>query len=593
MASPSHFFDPFRTPPSVIKAPNSPGKTPMLVGGLGTISAKSNAKNSIKFIVHSSDPSTQPTLTLDITGASCVLSKRDNDSVPDQEVADCKFPKGKASAYLNVASKKDPTVYWISVDRSNARFRYGQHFTNVSMTFLQKDFGNDHKWMDNLRITDIVQDGKDIPNDDIRHNDLPVTVDLPPLVVTDQQISLEALESYSHTTIANLPATCQTLYHNVAGPNITVESPTFPQLPEAIEQSLKDPNKVCGKMLAEKKKIEPWITDKELYLRITVGDNLANSPGIPYVMEIWPPGHESPIHDHGDASAVIKVLYGNIDCTWYDNLQEDVVPRPLGPAVQLTKGDVTWLGKKQFQVHKLQNNYKTEGIDAGPSSVCSFALCGMGGIGKTEMAVEYAYARQSKYDAILLVTEEGKSILSEQFARIATVLNIEDHTVSCEIVKGWLSNPVRSYDVAASAENEATWLLIIFDNADDPSVLEDFWPSTGSGSVLITSRDSVAKNQILTANKGVDVQPFSPPDAVRFLDTLTRKIPNAGQVEDAAEVADGLGGLPLLITQMAGVMARLRLSYSDCLALLDDSGIEQIGSTGMIMSTTEQVYWIF
>ncbi|KAM3551234.1 hypothetical protein MY1884_007826 [Beauveria asiatica] len=547
MASPSHFFDPFRTPPSVITAPNSPGKTPMLVGGLGTISAKSNAKNSIKFIVHSSDPSTQPTLTLDITGASCVLSKRDNDSVPDQKVADCKFPKGEASAYLNVASKKDPTVYWISVDRSNARFR---------------------------------------------HNDLPVTVDLPPLVVTDQQISLEALESYSHTTIANLPATCQTLYHNVAGPNITVESPTFPQLPEAIEQSLKDPNKVCGKMLAEKKKLEPWITDKELYLRITVGDNLANSPGIPYVMEIWPPGHESPIHDHGDASAVIKVLYGNIDCTWYDNLQEDVVPRPLGPAVQLTKGNVTWLGKKQFQVHKLQNNYKTEGIDAGPSSVCSFALCGMGGIGKTEMAVEYVYARQSKYDAILLVTEEGKSILSEQFARIATVLNIEDHTVSCEIVKGWLSNPVRSYDVAASAENEATWLLI-FDNADDPSVLEDFWPSTGSGSVLITSRDSVAKNQILTANKGVDVQPFSPPDAVRFLDTLTRKIPNAGQVEDAAEVADGLGGLPLLITQMAGVMARLRLSYSDCLALLDDSGIEQIGSTGMIMSTTEQVYSIF
>ncbi|KAM3476171.1 hypothetical protein MY8738_007067 [Beauveria namnaoensis] len=236
-----------------------------------------------------------------------------------------------------------------------------------------------------------------------------------------------------------------------------------------------------------------------------------------------------------------------------------------------------------------------EGIDTGPSSVRSFALCGMGGIGKTEIAVEYAYARQSKYDAIFFVTADGKTILSEQFARIATVLNIEDQsntkdlTVSCEIVKGWLSNPVRSYDVAASAENEASWLLI-FDKADDPSVLEDFWPSTGSGSVLITSRDSVAKNQIFTANKGIDLQPLSPPDAVRFLDTLAQKIPNAGQVEDAAEVADRLGGLPLLITQMAGVMARLRLSYSDCLALLDDSGIEQIGSTGMIMSTPEQVY---
>ncbi|EGX95344.1 NB-ARC and TPR domain protein [Cordyceps militaris CM01] len=238
---------------------------------------------------------------------------------------------------------------------------------------------------------------------------------------------------------------------------------------------------------------------------------------------------------------------------------------------------------------------KQEVIDAGPFSVRSFALCGMGGIGKTEIAVEYAYARQSKYDAIFFVTADGKTILSEQFARIATVLNIEDQsntkdlTVSCEIVKGWLSNPVRSYDIAVSAENEASWLLI-FDNADDPSVLEDFWPSTGSGSVLITSRDSVAKNQIFTANKGIDLEPFSPPDAVRFLDTLAQKIPNAGQIEDAAQVADRLGGLPLLITQMAGVMARLRLSYSDCLSLLDNSGIEQIGSTGLAMSTPEQVY---
>ena len=76
-------------------------------------------------------------------------------------------------------------------------------------------------------------------------------------------------------------------------------------------------------------------------------------------MEIWPPGHMSPIHDHGRASAVIKVLYGSIDCSWYDAVQAHREPEQIGKSVKLSKGDVTWLGDEQYQVHKLQNNYKT------------------------------------------------------------------------------------------------------------------------------------------------------------------------------------------------------------------------------------------
>lgn len=76
-------------------------------------------------------------------------------------------------------------------------------------------------------------------------------------------------------------------------------------------------------------------------------------------MEIWPPGHFSPVHDHGKASAVIKVLYGSIDCTWFDALQEDRTPIPLGQTTRLSKGDVTWLGEKQYQIHQLKNNCKT------------------------------------------------------------------------------------------------------------------------------------------------------------------------------------------------------------------------------------------
>jgi hypothetical protein len=230
-------------------------------------------------------------------------------------------------------------------------------------------------------------------------------------------------------------------------------------------------------------------------------------------------------------------------------------------------------------------------------SLRSFALCGMGGIGKTQIAVEYAYSRMSKFDAIFFITADGKSVLSEEFARIAVQLGLEDQsdandiTVSCEIVKGWLSNPVRYYNNPPSPENEASWLLI-FDNVDDLDVLEDFWPTMGSGAVLLTSRDSLAKNRIYTANNGIDLKPFPAADAFQFLKTLSRSPLKPTQEKYAAEMADRLGGLPLLITQMAGVMDRLRLSYSDFIELYNASGIEQISMTDTNMSTPQQVYSI-
>ncbi|KAJ8125977.1 hypothetical protein O1611_g7661 [Lasiodiplodia mahajangana] len=236
-------------------------------------------------------------------------------------------------------------------------------------------------------------------------------------------------------------------------------------------------------------------------------------------------------------------------------------------------------------------------VNFGEGSLRSFALCGMGGMGKTQIAVEYAYSRRPQFDAIFFITADGKAVLSEEFAQIARQLGLEDEseandlTVSMEIVKGWLSNPVRSYDTPPSATNEVSWLLI-FDNVDDLDVLAEFWPTTGSGAVLITSRDSLAKNHIYTANSGIDLPPFPVQDAVKFLNILTKRSPHPTQDQNAAEVVQKLGCLPLLITQMAGVMARLGLSYSDFLELCNTSGIEQISMTGTALSTPQQVYSI-
>ena len=54
------------------------------------------------------------------------------------------------------------------------------------------------------------------------------------------------------------------------------------------------------------------MSPRQCYVRVSVGLPCGTSPGIPYVMEIWPPGHFSPIHNHGNAFGVVRLLHGSI-----------------------------------------------------------------------------------------------------------------------------------------------------------------------------------------------------------------------------------------------------------------------------------------
>ncbi|KAG5789183.1 hypothetical protein H9Q69_011764 [Fusarium xylarioides] len=392
MADPSHFADPFWEPQHQIpveldtQPQVSPFKPANLlhsissswrttavgidfaVGGLGTIAAKADSpKESVTFTIRPEKRKEQPTLKLEITKTDCVLSKKDKDA--DKFVAYKEkltfepgedrnkfpdfvmFPKGKTSALLDTLTKK--ATYWISVDRSNARIRYGQSPINNSMTFMEIQFNKEKAaWMDNLVSTEVDQDDSPISNEDIKYKRHPVTVDLPPVVIPESEMTLDILERMTAMTFANLPQACQKLYHNISGAKITARPDFFDKLPETIDASCRDENKYCGAILKQK---DTFKDPTETYLRITIGDNLADSPGIPYVMEIWPPNHKSPIHQHGEASAVIRVLSGKIQVSWFDKVEEGSPSQLIGNPVILEEGQVTWLSKNQYQVHQLEN----------------------------------------------------------------------------------------------------------------------------------------------------------------------------------------------------------------------------------------------
>lgn len=207
-----------------------------------------------------------------------------------------------------------------------------------------------------------------------------------------------------------------------------------------------------------------------------------------------------------------------------------------------------------------------------------FALCGMGGIGKTDLAVEYAHSRRASFDAVFWLEAGGKSQLASDFGLIATQLGLQTEEESdslesnIEIAKAWLVGPPKGRRPLVNRRQEQKgprWMLI-FDNADNLDIISPYVPSSGNGVMLVTSRDPFAKDHFFYG-AGVDIEPLADDDAATL---LRRLVTNASNTEDglssdedeqnaSVELAAYFGSLPLAMTQMAGVIRRRSLSIRE------------------------------
>lgn len=220
--------------------------------------------------------------------------------------------------------------------------------------------------------------------------------------------------------------------------------------------------------------------------------------------------------------------------------------------------------------------------ETGGPELRQFALCGLGGMGKTEIALEFAHRHQHSFDAVFWVCADEPAKLDECYLNMSVKLGLEsaeeatNQVVSRSLVKGWLANPVRgdskiTEDISSTVPGEhlASW-LIIFDNADDPKLLGDYW-SEGPGSVLVTSRDPLAKRLFSSRSSGMDLEPLSEVDG----GTLFLKLAKSDEIDTghAAKMAQTmsklLAGLPLAISQMAGITRRHNLDLAELLSLYE------------------------
>lgn len=237
--------------------------------------------------------------------------------------------------------------YWVSIDAQNKRIFAGVGEARIENVLYRYEFQT------KTILESLCNCTLSVGATPTRLLRDPIMKVVPLIVRPTDDLTIDEIAGGAIVAKSHLSPVAQKLFDCVSGKNFILDGPDFPEFSQAIERSIADPNGWCYKRLAEKSR--EFDKDKpnllETYLRITIGENNGESPGIPYVMEIWPPQHYSPIHNHGGANAIIRVLHGKINVSLYPYLGT-VEPFALADFV---KDDVTWLSPTLNQVHKLLN----------------------------------------------------------------------------------------------------------------------------------------------------------------------------------------------------------------------------------------------
>jgi tetratricopeptide (TPR) repeat protein len=242
---------------------------------------------------------------------------------------------------------------------------------------------------------------------------------------------------------------------------------------------------------------------------------------------------------------------------------------PCGPPFRVPPRNPNFAGRKE-----LLRDLHAALASGGPAALTQ-AMRGLGGVGKTQLAMEYAHRHAAEYAIVWWLRAEEPTQLASDYAALAGPLGIpesQDTKETCIAVRDRL-------------RQTGNWLLV-FDNATAPGAIREYLPPAATGQVIITSRHPHWKDFA----QPLDVHVFTPEES---LDFLNRRL--AGAIEaEARLLAETLGHLPLALDQAAAYIEEAGETIAGYIDLFKKCGAEILkrGRPGQDYPETVATTWL-
>src|SRR6266567_3242893 len=202
------------------------------------------------------------------------------------------------------------------------------------------------------------------------------------------------------------------------------------------------------------------------------------------------------------------------------------------------------------------------------------AIKGMGGVGKTQIAIEYAYRshEQERYTHTLWINAASEEAILASFVTLTDFLPTDvsnGETDQCKLVAAiirWLE------------QHAQPWLLI-FDNADDLSLIPSYLPSRGNGSILLTTR----ANAVGALASSVEVDCLGLTEGTQLLLRRAQRFVyvSAEEIDEATNIVVALAHFPLALDQAGAYIEETGCSNYDYFQLYQKHRYALLARRGM------------
>ena len=244
---------------------------------------------------------------------------------------------------------------------------------------------------------------------------------------------------------------------------------------------------------------------------------------------------------------------------------EELYLPPLSPAVSSSLWNLPHQRNSLFtgREETLLRLHKALNADNARTPIQIQAISGLGGIGKTELALEYAYRYSDEYRFILWIQAETRDALILDLVAIAKIVNSPEKELQaqCQAIKA-----VRDW-----LDQHTDWLLII-DNIEEFSLLREFVPFKRRGHIILTTCSQSTGPFV----QRIDLQKMEPVEGALFLLRRAKYIGPQDSLEHAspadramaAEISQFLDNLPLALDQAGAYIEEAACSLSHYFCLL-------------------------